>query len=120
MGHVWESQLGWSHGESVLQGIFFSLHWSHHLGILRPEDYREILFLMEGQLELRDRGGRPKEQKKFRLRETVLMKGLRADKKRSASNKIRFLFVRAPGEVFAQVVTMEQLVHEAKRQGWLE
>lgn len=119
LGHVWEGQWAWPHGEAVLQGIYFSLAWSRERGLLSQRNYQTIIDQMSVNLGLRDRALALAEQRPFRLTRKRMEQALMADKKRRGEGEARFIFVRAPGQTLVRQVQLSEILDEAARQGWL-
>lgn len=102
VGHVIESKLAIPHGTAVRLGLAFSLEWGARRGL------------------------KAKAPDQFLLPNNVLVAALRKiknpemvlsnDKKISDNNTIQFIFVKKPGQVFVEKVTMKELVKEWHRQ----
>lgn len=107
LGHILEPLLKIPHGEAVLIGIFFSLNWSASRNIINEKHFLEIQSLIP----------------KFKIRSISLVqfkKYLRQDKKYRNSAHIDFIFIKQPGEVIIKKVSENEIVKEAKRQGFIK
>lgn len=114
MGHVFEGYLKKSHGESIIQGLFFAMEWSFHKGYLSREDYDSIRAAFE----------------KLHLTSWLLLKSfvplpakqvrkiLLRDKKAQAGEQVDFIFLKKPGQALLEKVPVDEVVREAVRQGW--
>lgn len=102
MGHVFEAELGIAHGQAVLEGLRFSISWSQQKKILRDRSLIEIPLLPQIQTSL----SKLKDPAKY----------LGQDKKRVGQGKIRFIFVKSPGQVVVQLVTVPEILQEVQRQ----
>ncbi len=116
LGHVFESHFQVSHGESVLQGLYFAVDWSAKIGLL-PESRREMIFKKFTELGLRS--WLDKSDFKPMPGHEVLRLAMQ-DKKMNAQAKIDFIFLSDLGEAKVIPVSLRDLVFEAQRQGWAE
>jgi 3-dehydroquinate synthase len=116
LGHVIESHYKVSHGESVLQGLYFAVDWSAKIGLL-PEARREMIFKKFTELGLRS--WLDKSDFKPMPAQEVLRLAMQ-DKKMNAQAKIDFIFLSDLGEAKVIPVSLRDLVFEAQRQGWAE
>lgn len=116
LGHVIESHYQVSHGESVLQGLYFAVDWSAKIGLL-PESRREMIFKKFTELGLRSWLDRS--NFKPMPAQEVLRLAMQ-DKKMNAQAKIDFIFLSDLGEAKVIPVSLRDLVFEAQRQGWAE
>jgi 3-dehydroquinate synthase len=108
LGHVIEKERKLAHGLAVGQGIIFASRWSEKKGLLKTSDRRKIESLIravQGTKKVKP------------LRRAALLKGLNGDKKMN-SGKINFVFLRGPGKVFANLVSVNEVADEAIKQGW--
>ena len=112
VGHVIESALGWSHGRAVAAGLFFATEYSRHSGRMTGPAYRRIMSLLTNTTSLK----RPNPEK---ISESVFLKLLGADKKRSSKTHVNFVFPKRIGQVSREPVDFRELLIEARRQGWL-
>lgn len=116
-GHALESHFGWPHGDSVLQGIFFSLEWSRYRGDLSQSLYEQIIKV------LADKFSRvPAHELKWYRRpsQKVIRKLLESDKKMDDKGQILFVFFKSIGKTALKPVLVDDLLSEAKRQNWLK
>lgn len=110
-GHVFEAEFGWSHGESVAQGVFFALEFARSKGLLSASELARAESLLTKVLQLRRRVSKMK-----RARFVAL---LSQDKKRLGAAVV-FIFPRGFGRVLRVPLKLEELAREARRQGWLK
>lgn len=111
LGHVIEARLQISHGAAVAQGLLFSLHWSNSRGLLPMAKIEKILSVLGERFAITSSA--------VPMKKTDVEILLRKDKKRSSKDKVNFVFVKAPGKVVVEQVSVEEIVAEAKRQGWV-
>jgi 3-dehydroquinate synthase len=103
VGHVLESDLGFAHGEAVRLGIEFALELSLKEKILSPKDYEKIHTYKHRNPDSRAHLYRALRQvKSF---ESLLKK----DKKQTAANKVRFVFVKKPGRCVVKEISFEKI-----------
>jgi 3-dehydroquinate synthase len=107
-GHALELEHKLPHGEAVLYGTFFALKWSLRKKLLSQRDYEK---LTQGALF------KPKTKKK--LNANTLKKVLLQDKKSAGDSKLNFVFLEKPGKCRVKKVSLNDLVDEAKNQGWV-
>lgn len=111
-GHVIESQFKLSHGEAVFWGLDFSLEWSLHRGLL---DKNPLLRYQKMSQSVR----KLDEKNKYKMDSASLYQKLLADKKMLPEQKIDFVFAKNIGQVVVESVLVDEVVQEARRQGWL-
>lgn len=109
MGHAIESLGGLSHGAAVAQGLFFALEFSRSRGLLKAAAFDRAMSLM-GVLGL---APSPVAMPLADLRRVLL-----ADKKRDRAGSVTFIFLRGLGRVERREVSVDDVVSEARRQGW--
>ena len=115
-GHALESHFGWSHGDSVLQGLFFALEWSRYRGDLEQNSYEQIM----GTLHEKFHRLPARKLKWYRRPYGKRMAHLIGqDKKMDANGKILFVFLKSIGRAFLGPVLVDDLISEAKRQKWV-
>jgi shikimate kinase / 3-dehydroquinate synthase len=110
LGHAFEALGGWSqwrHGEAVSLGLGVALRLGVALGITDPT----LVSRVERLLELL---GLPTHVSRETLH--LALPYLRHDKKRSA-NKVRFVFVRRPGEPTLEAIEFEKLEQTLMQMG---
>lgn len=110
LGHVLEKNRGLSHGIAVGQGLIFATKWSTELGFLKKdvtENISQLISSVQGKSRFK------------KIKQSDLMSGLRSDKKIKNSGKINFIFLDGIGKPVCQRVSLEKIVNEAKRQGWV-
>lgn len=113
IGHVLESELGWSHGFAVAQGLFFAIEFSARERLLPEAQADRALRLLSEKF-----GFKP-ELPGRALSARRLEEGLRQDKKRSGKDAVTFVFLRRLGLAERKSVSLAALVAEARRQGWV-
>lgn len=111
-GHFIEGHYQLSHGRSVGLGLFFALDWSLRKKILSANTYKSICEEMEKMGLIRQNFPKATRQKFTRL---VLQ-----DKKAVGGKKVRFVFVRAPGQTIIREVGVEAMSRQAHFSGWLK
>lgn len=116
LGHVIESFYQVSHGESVLQGLYFAIEWSAKVGLL-PEGQRELIFKRFTELGLSCWLDKSKHQAMPASEVTRLVA---QDKKMNAQSQIDFVFLTEIGRAQVIPVSIHDLVFEAQRQGWAQ
>ena len=104
VGHVLESYFALPHGVAVLYGLCFALKWSHNRFGLSPAFLKETTLLMRGTENLHTL------LQKIPIRTLRYMLG--QDKKRRGKKHIDFIFIKGPGQVFAETVLIQDLVSE--------
>ena len=113
MGHVYESELGLSHGKAVLMGMVFAARWSFHLGKLKQKDFVNLTQLItdmpNSDLDF---------AKAHKLSKQKLTAALNQDKKSVAAKEktLRFILINKPGSVFVVQKTVSEVVNEFERQ----
>jgi 3-dehydroquinate synthase len=110
IGHVLEAAHGWSHGGSVAQGTFFAIEYSRERGLMTAGESQKILHLFESKLGLA-----PFKPEKIPARRFTEL--LSQDKKKSARDKVTFIFLKRIGRVERESVNVGEIVNEARRQG---
>ncbi len=110
VGHVLEAAYGWAHGRAVAQGLFFALEFSEKRKMLSNQDADRARALLEGPCGLKKATPNPLSEKAFR---SLLIQ----DKKRDARDEITFIFLRKFGKGERVNVAIDDIVHEARRQG---
>ncbi|MCB0378738.1 MAG: 3-dehydroquinate synthase [Bdellovibrionales bacterium] len=117
LGHALESHFEWPHGDSVLQGIFFSLEWSRYRGLLSQVGYDKIMSVISEKFS---RGP----AYEFRWYRKPALKAIErlllADKKINDQGQLNFVFLKGVGKPSVQPVLLTDLLSEAKRQGWIK
>ncbi len=108
LGHVLESYFQIPHGVAVFYGMVFAFQWSHRLFSLSPAFLKQISFLFQYQVML---SGYLKSIPSNKLKTLLLQ-----DKKRISSEKINFIFIKKPGDVFIKTVSISQILKEICRQ----
>ncbi len=109
LGHALESYFRIPHGKAVMYGMAFVVQWSHHRFTLSDSFLKEMSFLL----------GKNREQVVFHLKGIpikMLCQLLLQDKKRGSAEKINFVFIKAPGKVFTEEFSVQNILKEVKRQ----
>ncbi len=116
-GHALESHFGWPHGDSVLQGLFFALEWSRYRGDLPQNLYEQITGVLRDKFERV-----PAHELNWYRKpgKRAITSFLREDKKMDEEGRILFIFLKTIGKTLAKPVLIDDLVSEAKRQGWVK
>jgi 3-dehydroquinate synthase len=109
MGHAIESLGELSHGAAVAQGLFFALEFSRSRGLLKAAAFDRAMSLM-GVLGLAP--------SPMALPIADLRRILLSDKKRDRAGSVTFIFLRGIGRVERREVSVDDVVSEARRQGW--
>ena len=117
LGHAFESYFKWSHGDSVLQGIFFALEWSRSRGDLSDNLHKQILKVISEKFDRIPANELPWYKKPSHKAFTKL---INADKKIAISGKLNFVFLKNIGKASVKPVEVDELIEEAKRQNWLK
>ncbi|MES2962527.1 MAG: 3-dehydroquinate synthase family protein [Bdellovibrionota bacterium] len=112
LGHVIEAELGWSHGRSIAQGLFFALELGESMAIMSERDFEKAASLLAHLGLNPERPPRPMKASRVR---SLLAK----DKKRQARGSVTFVFLKRPGRAVRREVPIETLVKEATRIGWV-
>ena len=116
-GHSLEAHFGWSHGDSVLQGLFFALEWSRYRGDLSQNTHEQITGVLREKFERTpacELNWYRKPGKK------AIISSLREDKKMDEKGQILFVFLKDIGKALLKPVPIKDLISEAKRQGWIK
>ncbi len=116
LGHVIESHYQVSHGESVLQGLYFTIEWSAKCGLL-PEAQRELIFKHFTELQLSCWLDKSTFQP---MPAEVIERLVMQDKKMNAQSQIDFVFLSELGAARVIPVSVRDLIFEAQRQGWAQ
>lgn len=116
-GHALESHFGWSHGDSVLQGLFFAIEWSRYRGDLSQNLYGQITKVLHDKFE---RVPACKLNWYRKLGKKTITSFLQEDKKMDEKGQILFIFLKTIGKTSPKPVLVDDLISEAKRQGWVK
>ena len=108
LGHALESYFSIPHGKAVLYGITFAVQWSHNRFTLSPAFLKEISLLAGKQKKLTSY---LREIPKHKLSQLLLQ-----DKKRASTDRINFIFLKGPGRVFAEEISVKKIIKEVKNQ----
>ncbi len=108
LGHVLESYFNLPHGKAVLFGLFFAIRWSESRVTLSDSFLKNMFFLKKEH--------NPLSVYLKQIPEKVLKKLLGQDKKRVDKENINFIFLKGPGQVFSEKVSVGDIIKEVKRQ----
>lgn len=116
-GHALESHFQWSHGDSVMQGLFFALEWSRYRGELSQPLFEEIMRIISEKFQRV-----PAYQLDWYRRpsSSSLAELVGKDKKLGPEGKISFVFLKSVGKPVVKPVAVRDLLSEAKRQSWVK
>jgi 3-dehydroquinate synthase len=112
LGHVLESLHQLPHGTAINYGLEFALVWSQTKKFLKPAMAKKIFSAPASQYLLSP-GGAGLLNSSNAAKMKSLLEG---DKKKVSSQKMRFIFCRAPGKCFIQEVTFSEILAEVSRQ----
>ena len=116
-GHALEFCFKWPHGDSVLQGLFFTLEWSRYRGLLEQKVYEQIIEALAERFQ-RTPACKLSWYRKTGKKNIAL--SLKEDKKMNEEGQILFIFLKDIGKPLVKPVLIEDLLSEAKRQGWIK
>ncbi len=108
-GHVLESSLALPHGTAILAGLQFCLNWSLNRQILKSTDYEKASRYLRAI---------PTYQIK-RIKKSQALQFLLQDKKKNSQKTLNFIFLRGLGQASRERVTIQDIINEASRQGWI-
>lgn len=114
IGHVLEAAHALPHGLAVAEGLRFALRYSERRGYLPAREHARLCTWLEQRFGLAPLLPELAPLPAPRFRELLLQ-----DKKRDDAAAVRFVFLRAPGQVFTESVDAAELVAEAVRQGYV-
>ncbi len=117
LGHAFESHFSWSHGDSVMQGLFFALEWSRYRGDLSQNLFEQIMTTISQKFNRI-----PAQQLSWyrKPKAKVIAQLIGADKKVNAQGEVLFVFLKSIGKADLKNVLVEDLISEAKRQSWVK
>lgn len=105
LGHIIEADKHLPHGVAVLLGLRFAVEWSCRRKLMSFADYMKVRALLDLSTV-----------RMPKLSKARVEKLLRQDKK-SLGKKIRFVFLRKPGQMQIIPVTVSEFLKECQRQG---
>ena len=108
LGHTLESYFRIPHGEAVLYGIVFAVQWSHNRFTLPSSFLKQMFVLQKKQLQLYSYLKRIPKNKLNQL--------LLHDKKRGEGGYINFIFIKGPGKVFTEKISVSDILKEVQKQ----
>ncbi len=117
LGHAFESHFSWSHGDSVLQGVFFALEWSRYRGDLSQGTFDDIMKIIKEKFN-RVPATELKWYKKPGVK--TFKKIILDDKKMKTDGSLNFVFLKSIGKPIVKSVLVEDLLSEASRQNWIK
>lgn len=112
MGHVYESELGVSHGKAILMGLIFAVRWSFHLGYMDKNCFlhvSQLITSLDDSMNFK---------KANQISSQKVSQTLMQDKKSVAAREksLRFIFVKRPGTVVVENKKVSDIVKEFERQ----
>ena len=120
LGHVFESHYGLPHGVAVLAGLQFSLDWSYQRGVMNEKDYLQLMHAPFWRKAVTAKLQGPwKNLSMLALlgeSSSKFLKYLEQDKKRSTSDRLRFIFLQKPGKPVIAEVAFGEFAPEILRQ----
>ncbi len=111
LGHALELHHELPHGKAVLLGLRFAVEWSHNLNLLQEKDVhimRKVLDLDEDCRAIGD----------YTVNAGRLREALLRDKKITSGQELRFILLEGPGLPLVRKVHVDDVMAEARRQGW--
>ena len=108
-GHVLEAAFKIPHGVAVSLGLQFSINWSIQKKLLNSKEYLSAQMLLE-ILEL------PSTPKVSR---SLALQLLKQDKKTKKNGHLNFIFLARLGRPKRLKVSIDSILQEAQRQGWI-
>lgn len=109
-GHVFEAQLKKSHGQAIAVGLHLSLLLSRDLGHLSEETFKEIVY-SPGFFQILRQNDLAKDYAKLSKVEAYLSQ----DKKNRDNKKIRYVFIRKPGDSLVEDISLKTLVQKTRK-----
>lgn len=117
LGHALELHYELPHGVAVGLGVVFSAHWSHHHGYLSFQDLELVSDMLHDKFGIqRAHQFLAKRRKMSRSR---LRRLIAEDKKVTDKEHLSFIFIKGIGQPLRRVVTLDSVLTEAQRQGWI-
>ena len=110
VGHVFELEQLLPHGLAVQSGLEFAIEWSRQRELLPLKGYNELKSLFAKNHPVTRQ---PLNASRFRLR-------LQQDKKATAGDHLRFVFVARPGQPRIEEVLIDDIVTAARALGWAQ
>lgn len=112
LGHALESYYFLAHGIAVNYGMEFALRWSEAEGSMKPDVARKLWGAPASRYLRSAAHDKLLEPKAARGMKQLLA----ADKKKTGSQKLRFIFTQGPGRCFIREVTFDEIMREISRQ----
>ncbi len=114
VGHVFELERKLAHGVAVQMGLQFALEWSLRRKIMSEKHGAEVRKLLAkntvGAISPQN-GLQPISSERFQYL-------LKQDKKAVGGDRLRFIFVKAPGKAVIEEVELQELLKAAHEMGW--
>jgi 3-dehydroquinate synthase len=117
LGHALELYYDLPHGVAVGLGLVFSVNWSHHHGYLNFQDLERISDLLHDKFGIQRAHqflAKRKQMSRSRLRRFIA-----EDKKVTDNEHLSFIFLSGIGKTLRRTVTLDSVLTEAQRQGWV-
>lgn len=120
MGHVVEAHYGLPHGVAVLAGLQFALEWSYEKGFMSQKDYLKLM-----QAKFWKKAVQAKQKSIWKNlsmmallseRPKSFMHYLEQDKKKTSSQRLRFVFLKSPGKPVIAEIPLVDFIPEIARQ----
>jgi 3-dehydroquinate synthase len=108
LGHVFELEQLLPHGVAVQRGLEFALEWGRMLNVVSDRHYQQMRDVL---MKNRTTAISP-------ISRGRMQKILQQDKKMVSHDRLRFVFVRKPGEVVIQEKAISDIVNAAYSLGW--
>lgn len=115
-GHALEAHEGLPHGVAIAWGIRFALNWSRKRNYMTKSKYTQIC----EELDTLTLYKKNLMASHIRMSADELREYLLKDKKRTKRQSLNFVFLISPGKPVVKSVTIQQIVTEAIRQGWVD
>jgi 3-dehydroquinate synthase len=120
MGHAFESHYGLPHGVAVLAGLQFALEWSYQRGQMSETEYLKLMRAPFWQKAVKAK--MQSSWKKLNMlallseKPNQFLHYLQQDKKKSSSQRLRFIFLKKPGVPVIEEVSLREFAPEIQRQ----
>lgn len=120
LGHVVEAHYELPHGVAVLAGLQFSLEWSYEKGIMSQREYLKLM-----QAKFWKKAVQAKQRSLWKNLSMMALLSekpqsflsyLEQDKKKIGSAKLRFIFLKGPGQPVIAEVGIQEIITEIARQ----
>jgi 3-dehydroquinate synthase len=109
VGHAIETESLMPHGVAVQKGLEFSAGWSLRRKILSQKEHDRLKkYFLKNEVAAFS----PMSADRFHKR-------LQQDKKATSAEKVRFVFIKKPGQPFIEEVSIADIVRVAQEMGWV-